>query len=104
MSRLAFLTVAWNDAVGAFLAVYSAPISSDILFRPAPAPEGPWSEARLLFQGLPPTNADSWVYSGLAHPELARDGGLRQYVSYFRETGFLAGEIRLVEVTLAGLR
>jgi hypothetical protein len=95
------MTVAWNDALGAYLAIYSAPVSSDLMYRTAPAPEGPWSDAQLLFHAMPPTTADAWAYSGLAHAELARAGGLTQVVSYFRETGFLAGEIRLVEVTLA---
>ncbi len=95
------MTVAWNDALGAYLAIYSAPASSDLLYRTAPAPEGPWSDAQRLFTAMRPTDPDAWVYAGLAHAELARDGGLTQVVSYFRETGFLAGEIRLVEVTLS---
>jgi hypothetical protein len=95
------MTVAWNQALGVYVAIYSAPVSSDVELRTAPAPEGPWSDARLLFHAMPPASGEGWVYSGLAHDELARDGGLRQYVSYFRETGFLAGELRLVEVTLA---
>jgi hypothetical protein len=94
------MTVAWNDALGAYLAIYSTPLSSDLVYRTAPAPEGPWSDARLLFHAMRPTNPDAWVYSGLAHAELARGNGLVQVVSYFRETGFLAGELRLVEVTL----
>ncbi|MDB4981947.1 MAG: hypothetical protein JWM82_2699 [Myxococcales bacterium] len=95
------MTVAWNEALGAYAAIYSAPASSDLLFRTAPAPEGPWSDAQLLLHAMRPTNPDAWTYSGLAHAELARDDGLTQVVSYFRETGFLAGELRLVEVTLA---
>jgi hypothetical protein len=94
------MTVAWNDALASYLAVYSEPLSSDLKYRTAPAPEGPWSDARLLLHAMPPTD-DGWVYSGLAHAELARDGGLTQYVSYFRARGFLAGELRLVEVALA---
>jgi len=101
MNGATMMTVAWNEAIGAYLAVYSAPVSSDVRFRTAPAPEGPWSQARLLFHAEPPVDASDWTYSGLAHDELADERGARQYVSYFRSTGFLQGEMRLVEVRLA---
>ena len=101
MNGATMMTVAWNEVIRAYLALYSAPVSSDVVFRTAPAPEGPWSQPALLFRAERPVDTNAWSYSGLAHIELAAEGGARQYVSYFRSMGFLEGEIRLVEVNLA---
>ena len=84
---------------GAFLAVYSGIFSDDnILFRTAPRPEGPWSDARTLFQAIAPASGND--YTGKEHPELARDGGGQVVVSDARSTGAFAGEVRLAQVAL----
>lgn len=41
----------------------------------------------------------AWTYCGMAHLEFARDKGRVEYSTYYRETGFLMGEMRLVEIT-----
>ncbi len=97
------MTVTFCPALGVYLAVYSQPLGTRTLLRTAPAPEGPWSRATLAFATRKP-EGDATVYDALAHPELARDGGRVQYVSYSRSTGFLESEVRLVELTLAAAR
>ncbi|HSS37297.1 MAG TPA: DUF4185 domain-containing protein [Polyangia bacterium] len=92
------LSVSYNAARGAFLAVYSGIFSDDILFRTAPRPEGPWSDARTLFQAIAPASGND--YAGKEHPELARDGGGQVVVSYARSTGAFAGEVRLAQAAL----
>ncbi|MDD5224313.1 MAG: DUF4185 domain-containing protein [bacterium] len=93
------ITVHWNDYLKKFLAVYSTPLVNTLSFRTADRPEGPWSDAREFHQGLAPLDSEQWDYSGLAHPEFARENGRIEYVSYYRPTEFLKGETRLVEVT-----
>ncbi len=90
-------SVFWSGYLGSFVDVYSQPVSSDVMYRTAPAPEGPWSGDELLFEGKPgvPGSID---YFGLAHPEYAEDGGRIQYVTYVRNTGFLIFEFRIVKV------
>ena len=93
------LTVHWNKYLKKFLAIYSAPLVNTLSFRTSDRPEGPWSDAREFHQGVAPLDSSQWDYSGLAHPEFARENGRIEYVTYFRPTEFLKGEIRLVEVT-----
>ncbi len=56
-----------------FAAVYSAPfLSPDILVRTAPAPEGPWSEARAVYRAPDAGwKKGYFCYAAKAHPELA---------------------------------
>ncbi|MCX5866768.1 MAG: DUF4185 domain-containing protein [Proteobacteria bacterium] len=93
------ITVHWNDYLKKFLAIYSTPLVNTLSLRTADRPEGPWSDAREFHQGVAPLDSEQWDYFGLAHPEFARENGRVEYVSYFRPTEFLKGEIRLVEVT-----
>ena len=66
--------------------------------RTAPAPEGPWSVAQRIHEGEAPVGDDAWIYCGLGHAELQQESGRREYLTYYRTTGFLKGELRLVEV------
>lgn len=90
------LSVSYNSARSAFLAVYSGIFSNDVVFRTAPRPEGPWSDARTLFQGVAAASGND--YAGKEHPELA--AGAQVVVSYARGTGPFAGEVRLAQVAL----
>ncbi|MBI4568599.1 MAG: hypothetical protein HY719_09385 [Planctomycetes bacterium] len=47
-----------------------------------------------------PLNKDEWDYCGLGHAEFMREGGRVEYVTYYRPTEFLKGEMRLVEARL----
>ncbi len=86
-------SVHWNAFLGKFLAIHSA--FSSVSLRVADRPEGPWSDPIAVVEGLAPGN---WFAVG--HPQLAQDGGRVEYLTYYRSTYFLGGEIRLVEVTL----
>lgn len=89
------LSVAWNEYLGAYIAVYSQPLRDRVLLRTAPAPEGPWSLAVELFETLPREDG-IWVYDALLHPEYVLDGGRIQYISYTR-----GSEMRWVQINLA---
>lgn len=92
------VSVHFNATLGRYLAIYGAPLENGLLLRTAPRPEGPWSAPLRFHEGLAPTAPDSWNYCGLGHAELQQDGGRLEYVTYYRPTGFLLGEMRLVEV------
>jgi hypothetical protein len=94
------VTVSYNNYLGQFLVTNSRPLSPDILMRTGPGFAGPWSEPIVAFSGKPPSS-DGYDYAGVEHPELAKNGGRTIYVSYFNTTGFLAGDLRLVEVNFA---
>jgi hypothetical protein len=100
MAGAPMMSVHWNAHAGRYIALYSEPVSSEISLRTAPAPEGPWSDSAVVFTAKAPPTPEAWPYAGLAHAELAREGGRVEYVTYFRETGFVEGEIRLVELEL----
>ena len=73
-------------------------IVNKIAIRTADRPEGPWSDAQDVVECIAPTNEKMWSYCGLAHPELSREAGRIEYLTYYRETGFFKGEIRLIEL------
>lgn len=91
------LTVHWNARAGRYLAFYSGPYgSNEVAMRTAPALTGPWSREAVVHRGVQPVPG-AWSYGALAHPELAREGGRFEYVSYYLDHD---GTIRLVEVEL----
>lgn len=94
------LSVHYNAYVGRYLAIYSGPLENDLYLRTAPAPEGPWSQEVLAAETVPGVG-DAVNYSGMAHPEYAREGGRFELLSYHRGTGDWASEIRLIELELA---
>ncbi len=94
------LSVHHNAHLDRFLAVYSEPLGTGVMLRTAESLEGPWSRATKAFDAEP-SHDDAAPYSALAHPELAREGGRFEYVTYFRSPGAWDGEIRLVELELA---
>lgn len=81
----------------AYMAVYSAIFSDDVVYRVARQPWGPWSEPAHLFTGRPGWNGN-FNYTGHAHPEFAEDEGRVQYVTYAHTTGFLRQDLPLVRV------
>jgi len=98
MEAAPMLSVHWNAYLGRYLAVYSTPFENSVSIRTSKRPEGPWSASRVVFDCIIPTRHDTWNYSGLGHSEFARDHGRVEYITYYRETGFLLGEVRLVEI------
>jgi len=95
------MSVHWNAHLGRYLAIYGEPLGNALLLRTAPAPEGPWSEPLRFHEGLAPVGDDAWNYCGLGHAELQQEDGCIEYVTYFRTTGFLQGEIRLLRLEIA---
>ena len=82
-------------------AIYSAPLSNDVLVRTAPEFVGPWSDSTRLFtadrRGLGGISYDAQV-----HAELAGGNGQVLYVSYSRPNGNgpFGSELVLVRVSL----
>ncbi len=90
-------SVFYNAYLGDYMAIYSQPLSDDIYFRVAYAPEGPWSDQTLLFTGQAAWN-NGFDYAGLAHPEFAQGNGQTQYVTYAHATGLLQMDEPLTRV------
>jgi hypothetical protein len=94
------LSVAWNNYLQQYIAVYSAPLSQEVLMQTAPAPEGPWSAATLVFTAMEPASGN--VYDAHQHSEYDANGGQTIYVTYSRSLATpFSSEMRLVEVQLA---
>jgi hypothetical protein len=91
------LNVSWNAYLGEYVAIYSEPISDEVMIRTAPRPEGPWSGERRIFTARAPAGG-GWIYDALAHPEFNTGGGKTMYVSYSRATGTFSSEVRLVAI------
>ena len=89
------MSVHWNEYAGVYIAAYVVPAGNEIEVRTAKAPEGPWSDAATVVHGRAPV-ADSSSYGGLMHPELSRDEGRVEYLTYYLEQ---TGTIELVEIT-----
>ncbi|MFV8750722.1 DUF4185 domain-containing protein [Nannocystaceae bacterium ST9] len=93
------LSVHFNAHLDRWLAIYSEPLGTAVMLRTAEALEGPWSREVVAFEAEA-SHDGAAPYSALGHPELAREGGRIEYVSYFRSPGDWDGEIRLVELVL----
>lgn len=93
------MSVAYNQYLGAYLAVYAPPRTNQVMMRFAPRPEGPWSEAVPAFSTLTPVQL--WVYDAQAHPEYEEDQGRVQYVTYTLVTSDRTSEMRLVRVEIS---
>jgi hypothetical protein len=91
------VNVSWNAYLGEYVAIYSEPISDEVMIRTAPRPEGPWSGERRIFTARAPAGG-GWIYDALAHPEFNTGGGKTMYVSYSRATGAFSSEVRLVAI------
>jgi hypothetical protein len=101
LDAASILSVQYNSYLGQWMAIYSAPLSNDVLVRTAPALVGPWSDATRLFtadrRGFGGTS-----YDAQAHAELIEGNGQVLYVSYSRPNGNgpLGSEFALVRVGL----
>jgi serine/threonine protein kinase len=94
------LSVHWNPYIGQFLAIYSRVLDARITIRFAERPEGPWTEKEMIEVDTL-HSAPNWVWTtwGLGHPELMRDGGRTEHVSYWRNMG--TRQIYLMELRFA---
>lgn len=91
------LSVHWNEYLDKYVAVYAEPLAHTVSIRLAPRPEGPWSVVLASIECEWSSEGGS-ISAGLAHPEFARDNGRVEYITYWRETGYLSDEIHLIEV------
>jgi hypothetical protein len=87
-------TIQWSPAMKRWIAIYTVPYASDVVYQTAPNPWGPWTAAQRMFSTLEP-QGDVPNYAAFAHPEYSPDGGLTQYVTYYH-SGY--GELELVRV------
>jgi hypothetical protein len=94
------LSVHWSPFFGKFVAFSSRPADARIAMSFADHPEGPWSDPVIDIDTLPSGPGWYWTSTGLGHPELARDGGRTEYVTYWRGYGG-RDEIRLMEIRFA---
>ena len=92
------LTVHFNAELDTFIALYSAPLSNEVRYRTAPAPQGPWSDDARAFTA-PRAYDGAAPYSAVAHAEFT--DGPREFVSYHRGTAPFQSEIVLQEVVFA---
>lgn len=95
------LSVTFNDHLERWTAVYSDPVSNDVVMRTAQELTGPWSEELLLFTA-DRRSADGWTYDANVHSEYAEDGGRVQYITFSRPTGegWFGAELAVVRVEL----
>jgi uncharacterized protein DUF4185 len=93
------LSVGWNAHLGAWLALYTEPLSNRVVGRTARALTGPWSAARLLFTA---NRKPEGAYDANWHHEYDELGGKILYVSFSRPNGhgLFGSEFALERVTL----
>ena len=95
------MSVAWNDYLQRFIAVYSEPLSNRVKLRTAPRLTGPWSYEERLFTAQAPAG-DGSIYDATLHPEYSEQSGKVLYISHSRLTGegFLEADLLLWRVEL----
>lgn len=94
------LNVSFNGFLQRYVAVYSAPLSQNVMIRTSPDPEGPWSGELLAFTAMQPVQGGNNVHDAQTHPEYNVDGGRIMFVSYSRATGTFSSEVRIVSLEL----
>jgi len=92
------ISVGWNSFLQQYVAVYSRPLSQNVVIRSSPNPEGPWSGELVAFVAMQPVSGK--VYDAHAHSEYDMNGGQTIFVTYSRSTGTFTSEVRLVSLTL----
>jgi hypothetical protein len=92
------MTVHWNAHLHRFVAFHIDSLAGNLVMHLADRPEGPWTEAMVLARARPTGDVTSFPYGALAHPELSREGGKVEYLSYTDPSGAFGGEMRFVEI------
>lgn len=95
------MSVHWSDHAGAYVAVYADREEPAVVLRTAPALTGPWSDAAEVYRPRDP-QVEPRVQDAMLHPELARDGGAVDYLTFFEafssSFGGYSGQLQLVEI------
>ena len=97
------MSVFYNEYIGQYMTIYSQPMDTRVVLRTAPSPAGPWSEPLDVFIAEPAVSSKGWIYDALAHPQYAEGGGQTIYITYTRQTGPAASEMRQIAVVLEKL-
>lgn len=95
------MSVHWSDHAGAYVAVHADREEPRVVLRTAPQLEGPWSDAGELVRPRDP-QFEPKIGDAMLHPELARDGGAVDYLTYYEayasNLAAYGGELQLVEI------
>jgi hypothetical protein len=94
------LTVSYNTHLRKYLMVHSEAFKFDLMLRTADQPQGPWSAPTRV--NVPDSLPDSPFgnYSVREHPAFRSADGRTIYLTYHRSTGWLRGELPIVEIVL----
>jgi len=84
-------SIYFNQYLHVWMAVYCGNFTSNIYYRAAYSPEGPWSDQALLFAGTNGYN-NTPNYACRVHPEFSPDGGRTEYVTSVTDTGPVFGQ------------
>jgi hypothetical protein len=90
------MSAAFNPHLRKHLAVHALGREGKIVVRTAPQRTGPWSEPQVVYE-VKRERPDTFVYAAKEHPELARDGGQRIFVTYVNSASYIP---ELLEITL----
>lgn len=95
------LTLSWNQHLDRWTAVYSRPLSNDVMLRTARSLTGPWSAELRLFTASRGTS-EGRTYDATLHAELSEEDGRILYLTYSRPTGtgWFDAELAVVRVEL----
>jgi hypothetical protein len=95
------VTVARNDHLGAWVALYSAPLSNEVRLRTASQLTGPWSDSEKAFDA-DHRASDGYTYDAILHPEYSEQAGKVLYVTFTRPSGvgWFGSEMALERVEL----
>jgi hypothetical protein len=90
------MSAAYNPYLRKYVAYHSLHRENKIVMRTAEQLVGPWSEPQVVYRPERIGDADL-IYAAKEHPELAREGGRVQYVSFVNSSSYVP---QLIEVTL----
>ncbi len=90
------MSAAYNPYLKQFLAVHALGREGRVVMRTAPQRTGPWSEPQLIYE-VSRKDPGDFVYAAKEHPELARDGGRRIFVTFVDSATYIP---QLIEITL----
>ncbi|HEX6962456.1 MAG TPA: DUF4185 domain-containing protein [Lacipirellula sp.] len=90
------MSAAYNPHLKRHLAIHALGRDGQIVMRTAPRRTGPWSEPQVIYD-VKRRKPTDMVYAAKEHPELARDGGRRMYVTFVNSASYIP---ELIEVRL----
>jgi hypothetical protein len=98
LGGMSSMSVVHSDYLGAYVFVFTAPLSDTVYGRISPQPSGPFGELQQLYQEVAPE--EFWIRDTAVHAGLTSGGGKTLLTSYFSDTGDELAGIHLVDVLL----